>query len=229
MQHVPLWLRGLVLRFEVATERSLLQFAAALPAGARLLDAGAGEGQYQRYFRHCRYVGVDLAIGDVAWDYRSLDAVADLTQLPFADGAFTAAINIVVLEHTKDPAIVLAEIGRVLRPGGELLLVVPQEWGVHQVPHDYFRYTRYGLELLLTRAGFVDLRIAPTGGFFTLLGRRVLDAVLFFQGGFRWLLLPFFALLAGPIGILLPFLDGLDRERLTTLGYIVHARRPKAG
>jgi SAM-dependent methyltransferase len=226
---VPRPLKRLLLRFEVAIEEELERFAAELPAGTRLLDAGAGECQYEHLFRHCRYVAVDLGVGDTAWDYSQLDALGDLTALPLRDGACEAALNVVVLEHTREPARVLAEIGRVLRPGGRLLLVAPQEWAVHQVPHDYFRYTRFGLQYLLEQAGFEQIEIRPGGGFFTLLGRRLLDAALFFQGGWRWLLLPPAALLLGPAGVLVPWLDVLDRERLTTLGYFCRATRGASG
>ena len=221
----PRPLRRLLLRFEVAIEEELERFAAELPPGTLVLDAGAGECQYEHLFGHCRYLALDLAVGDTTWDYRRLDAIGDLSALPLRDGACQAALNVVVLEHTREPARVLAEIARVLRPGGPLLLVAPQEWAVHQVPNDYFRYTRYGLQYLLEQAGFEALEIRPGGGFFTLLGRRLLDAALFFQGGWRWLLLPPAALLLGPAGVLLPFLDGLDRERLSTLGYFCRARR----
>jgi len=220
---VPRPLKRLLLRFEVAIEEELERFAAELPAGTRLLDAGAGECQYQRLFRHCRYVAVDLGVGDAAWDYTRLDVLGNLTALPLLDGACEAALNVVVLEHTREPARVLAEIARVLRPGGRLLLIAPQEWAVHQVPHDYFRYTRFGLQYLLEQAGFDQIEIRAGGGFFTLLGRRLLDAALFFQGGWRWLLLPPAALLLGPAGVLVPCLDVLDRERLTTLGYFCRA------
>ena len=227
MQRLPQWLQRPVLRFEAEIRRSLCAFAAELPAGSRVLDAGAGECQHAQRFAHCRYTGVDLRVGDASWNYSRIDVVGDLARLPFVDRAFAAALNIVVLEHTTDPAQVLAELARVMQPGGRLLLIAPQEWGMHQTPHDYFRYTRFGLELLLGRAGFGDLQIAPVGGFFTLLGRRCLEATLFFQGGWRWLLLPFVALLAGPVGVLLPCLDALDRRKLTTLGYVVRARRAR--
>ncbi|HYM09883.1 MAG TPA: class I SAM-dependent methyltransferase [Bryobacterales bacterium] len=223
--HLPAWLHRRLLRFEAAIDDEVRRFARSLPPGARVLDAGAGEADDARYFSHCRYTGVDLGVGDAAWDYSQLDAVADLERLPFRDAAFAAAVNIVVLEHTKDPARVLAEIARVLAPGAPFLLIAPQEWGVHQAPHDYFRYTRHGLEWLLTQAGFGDLRIEPAGGFFTLLGRRLLDAVLYFQGGWRWLLFPFAAVLAGSAGLALPALDFLDRHKDTTLGYICLAKK----
>jgi SAM-dependent methyltransferase len=221
----PRWLHRRMLRFEARTVEELRQFAASLPAGARVLDAGAGECQHREYFGSARYTAVDLAIGDRTWDYSKIDAVADLEQLPFPDACFQAALNVVVLEHTQRPGQVLKEIGRVLEPGGRLLLIVPQEWGVHQSPHDYFRFTRHGLDLLLREAGFASFTIAPVGGFFTLVGRRLLDTVVFFMRGWRWLLFPFAAVLCGPAGLLAPFLDGLDGDKHTTLGYACIAVR----
>jgi len=222
---LPPPLRRMLLRFEGAIEVRVRQLALSLPAGAKTLDAGAGEGRYARLFAHCCYIGVDLGVGDLGWDYSRLDARADLERLPFRDACFAAALNVTVLEHVREPARVLAEIARVLRPGAPFLLIAPQEWEVHQAPHDYFRYTRYGLEWLLRQAGFVEVQIEPGGGFFTLLGRRLLDSVLFFQGGWRWMLFPLAAAVAGPAGVLLPYLDFLDREKRTTLGYLCLAKK----
>ena len=218
-------LRRVALRTETVIDDRVGDFARSLPADTRLLDAGAGEGQHRRHFAHCRYIGVDLAVGEAAWDYSRLDALADLARLPFPDSCFAAAINIVVLEHVAEPSQVLAELARVLQSGGRLLLVAPQEWCVHQAPHDYYRYTRYGLEHLLTRAGFCRLRIEPLGGFFTLLGRRLLDAILYFQGGWRWLLFLPAAVLLAPIGLLLPWLDFLDARKDSTLCYACLAQK----
>jgi SAM-dependent methyltransferase len=222
---LPPAVRRRLLRFEADIERQVELFAGELPDSARVLDAGAGEGKHASYFARCRYVAVDLAIGETAWDYSRLDTVADLARLPFADATFDAALNIVVLEHLPEPWRALGEIGRVLRPGAPLLVAAPQEWGVHQAPHDYFRYTRHGLQRLLEQAGFCQIAIEPAGGFFVLLGRRFLDAVLYFQGGLRWLLFPLVAVFAGAAGLLLPFLDFLDSKKDSTLGYLCRARK----
>jgi SAM-dependent methyltransferase len=168
---------------------------------------------------------VDLAVGDVAWNYGQLDAICNLNALPFGGGVFDAALNVVTLEHLPDPQLALCEIARVMRAGGKLLLVAPHEWEVHQSPHDYFRYTRHGLRLLLERAGFGEIRIEAVGGFFRLLGRRLLNGLQFFTGGARWILfLPAAALLIPP-AIVLPLLDSLDRNKDFTLGYICTARK----
>jgi SAM-dependent methyltransferase len=223
---LPRALRRHVLHFEAAIEDAVARFAAALEAGARVLDAGAGEGRYACYFPRQRYCGVDLGIGDRAWDYSALDTVADLARLPFAAGCFAGAIHIVTLEHVREPAAVLREIARVLAPGGTLLVAAPHEWEVHQAPHDYYRYTRYGLAYLLERAGLVEIEIRPVGGYFRLLARRLLNGLQFFTGGLRWLGLVPAALLLAPPALLVPLLDFLDHDRNFTLGYICTARKP---
>ena len=126
---LPRWLHRLILRFEALIEDRVSDFARSLPVGTRVLDAGAGECRYARDFSHCRYVAVDLAVGDSDWDYSRLDGVADLARLPFRDGSFGAAINIVVLEHVPEPRAVLAELSRVLAPGARLLLAAPPGMG----------------------------------------------------------------------------------------------------
>jgi SAM-dependent methyltransferase len=225
LDHMPRWLSRHVLHFEAAIEEAVSGFAAALPAAARVLDAGAGEVRHARYFARQRYCGVDLAVGDRAWNYSRLDAVADLTHLPFASGCFDAAINIVTLEHVREPESVMREIARVLAPAAPLLAIVPHEWEVHQSPHDYFRYTRHGMAYLLERAGMVDIEIRPVGGYFRLLARRLLNGLQFFSGGMRWLGFIPAALLLVPPALLIPYLDFLDRDRNFTLGYICTARK----
>jgi len=221
----PRWLRRHVLHLEGLIEDAVARAAAALPDRARVLDAGAGESPHAAYFARQRYCGVDLAVGDGAWDYSRLDVLADLTRLPFPTGCFDAAINISTLEHVREPACVLRELARTLAPGGALLLIVPFDWEVHQAPHDYYRYTRHGLAYLLERAGFVEIEIQPAGGYFRLLARRLLNGLQFFAAGFRWLGFLPAALVLVPPGLVLPFFDFLDRDRNFTLGYICTAKK----
>jgi SAM-dependent methyltransferase len=222
---LPPFLRRHILHFETAIDDALAEFAPAVPPGARVLDAGSGEGRHARFFPQARYYGVDLAIGDPHWNYRDLDAVADLGALPFREAAFAACINIVTLEHVREPHCVLRELARTLEPGGRLLLVAPHEWEVHQAPHDYFRYTRHGLEYLLTQAGFESIEIRAVGGYFRLLSRRLLNGLQFFTGGVRWIAFLPAALLLGLPAAVLPLFDFLDRERNFTLGYICTAHK----
>ena len=130
-------------------------------------------------------------------------------------------MNIVTLEHVKEPGLALREIYRVLAPEGRLLLIVPHEWEVHQSPHDYFRYTKHGAAYLLAQAGFRDYTIQPVGGYFRLLSRRLLNGLQFFRGPLVLLA----ALVLVPPALVLPLFDGLDRERNFTLGYVCIARK----
>jgi len=220
----PGFIRRRLMRVEAAIERAIDEFALATASGARVLDAGCGEGAYVGRFPNARVVGVDLAVGDSEWDYTGLDVRADLARLPFPDDSFDSCINIVTLEHVPEPAAVLTELGRVLQPGGRILIVAPQLWEVHQAPHDYFRFTRYGLERLLVQAGFDGVTIEPIGGFFTLLARRLANSLNFFQGGVRWVLFPFVAVAALVPALLLPSLDFLDRKKDFTLAWKCQAR-----
>lgn len=215
----PQFLQRYILHFEASIEDALRAFVRTLPTNARVLDAGAGEAQYASLFRPFRYVAVDLGVGDTSWSYEALDAVADLAQLPFASDVFDAAVNIVTLEHVTKPAVVIGELARVLRPGGALLLVTPLEWEEHQQPHDYFRYTRYGVTHLLESSGLHVEQLDAVGGMFRLLARRMMTAGLFAP-----FLLPVFA----PMALALPLLDGLDRNRHFTLGHICVARKPSS-
>jgi SAM-dependent methyltransferase len=213
---MPRWLRRHVLHFEAAIEDAVVKFAAALPEGALVLDAGAGEGAYKAYFKKQRYCGIDLAIGDYSWNYSGLDALADLTNLPFPSDCFDACVNIVTLEHVREPGAVLAELTRILKPGGRVLMIVPQEWEVHQMPHDYYRYTRYGMRYLMDKAGLHGVHVYPVGGYFRLVSRRLLNGLQFFRG--FWVVPA--ALLLTPPALVLPLFEFLDHDRNFTLGYI---------
>jgi SAM-dependent methyltransferase len=223
---VPRWIRERVQADIYALYAFGREIGAALPAGARVLDAGAGEGRYRSHLAHTRYVGVDLAVGDAMWDYSRLDAVCDLTHLSFGSATFDAVVCTQVIEHVAEPAQVLGEIARVLKPGGRLFLSAPQSWPQHQKPHDYFRYTSFGLDYLFQGAGLSTQKIRPMGGYFWFLSFQLQNINFWlFPRGMRWRFLtwPLRACLGFLFQLVLPlmlyYLDPLDRIKDETLGY----------
>jgi len=191
-----------------------------------VLDAGAGESRHKEYFHRTRYIALDTGYGDSEWDYSGLDICGDLGNIPLRNCSVDCILCMVVLEHTQNPRQVLKEFGRILKPEGTLFMVVPFLWEEHQIPHDYFRFTRYGVRSLFESGPFrLDL-VSPIGGFFWLCARRSIALLSFFQRGWRWILFPF---LAPFFGLLFPlalyFMDGLDREKSYSLGFRIRATK----
>lgn len=209
--------------------------ASEVGAGARVLDAGAGEGPYRTLFGHASYVAVDDGRGDPRWDYETLNVSGDLLHLPFRDACVDAVLCTETLEHLTDPGRFLSEVARVLRPGGRLYLTAPQAFKEHQQPHDYFRFTQFGLRHLLGKAGLAADEVEPEGGYFRFLGDKIQPTHRYLFAKDRALVWKIVFLLLQPFSMLLftvvapvvcSWLDPLDRKRVHTTGYLVVARKP---
>jgi SAM-dependent methyltransferase len=118
-----------------------------------VLDAGAGRAPYRDLFAHARYETADF-LAVKGKKYIEPDYVCDLAEIPVEDARFDHVVLTQVLEHLPEPAKVLAELRRVLKPGGTLWLTAPLFYAEHERPFDFFRYTQFGLRHLLESAGF---------------------------------------------------------------------------
>lgn len=97
------------------------------------------------------------------------DLIADLNEhLPVGDSVADTVLCLSVMEHLREPQSFLSEAHRILRAGGTMLLQVPFMWRVHEAPHDYFRYTKYGLEYMFAKAGFCEVQVYPQTGFWVM-------------------------------------------------------------
>jgi len=137
-----------------------------IPNGSRILDAGAGELRYKKYFSHCDYVSQDLCIGDKEWYFNDIDIKSNIYDIPVEGESFDYILCAQVLEHLEFPELAFKEFNRILKKNGKLLLTAPLGQGEHQTPHDYFRYTKYGLNSLGKRSGLNLVYIKPAGGIF---------------------------------------------------------------
>ena len=195
-----------------------------------LYDLGSGESPYKEFFlTHAdSYIAVDWAD---SFHVTNADIEADLNKpLPIDSEVADSIVSLSVLEHLYEPQVMLNEAFRVLKKGGSIILQVPWQWWIHEAPHDYFRYTPYGLKHMLKKAGFVDIEVEPQAGFFTTLvlklnyfslrficGPKIIRAFLKVSYSIFWY-----------IGqVLAPLLDKLDRNwAAETCGYFVTARKP---
>jgi SAM-dependent methyltransferase len=148
-------------------------------ARGRLLDVGCGDKPYERLFRPYvrEYVGVEYEATFRKTSAQSRakgpDVVYDGKTLPFEDQSFDTVMSIQVLEHTPEPGHLIAEMARVLKPDGVLILGAPFSFRLHEEPHDYFRYTPHGLRVLCDQAGLRIDRIERVGHLWSLLGHKM--------------------------------------------------------
>lgn len=135
-----------------------------------VVDLGCGMKPYQSWlgFAADRWLGFDLPSS--ASGKPRADAFATGTDVPLRDGAADCVVSTQVIEHVPRPFEVVAEAARLLKPGGSLLLSAPQAQWLHEEPHDYFRYTKYGLMELARSAGLTPLHVVPFGGAVALIG-----------------------------------------------------------
>ncbi len=201
--------------------------AAELPAGAQVLDVGAGDSPYRELFAHLDYKTSDWA-NSVHPGARAVDYVGSADDLPVPDAAFDAVILTQVLEHVPNPADVLAELHRILRPGGRLYMTMPLTWELHELPFDFFRYTAPGLQSLLRGAGFEELEINPRNDCFATIA-QVLQNISLTMGSYpdgRDAERAQAAAALSALGDQLLQFSPLDARHILPLGYSVRARRP---
>ncbi len=131
--------------------RRLPALIAAAGEAATLLNIGSGR------TRHApNMVNIDIGA------FPQVDVVGDAQRLPILDATADLAVCTALLEHVPDPAAVVAEIRRTLRPGGLAFVETPFLQPYHEGPDDYQRYTIMGLRRLFS--GFTVLECGVVGG-----------------------------------------------------------------
>jgi ubiquinone/menaquinone biosynthesis C-methylase UbiE len=160
------------------------QALAKIPAGARILDAGAGEQPYKSFCSHLRYVAQDFARYDGmgngkglqtgSWNQSSLDIVCDITAIPEPDASYDAVLCLEVLEHLPEPLLALGELSRLLKPGGQLILTAPFCSLTHFAPYHFITgfsiyFYRHHLPLL----GLEIMEAIPNGNYFEYLAQEL--------------------------------------------------------
>jgi len=201
--------------------------ALSLPYTGTVIDLGCGSSPYKENIlgQASTYVGVDWT--NSIHGRAGVDVFANLSRpLPFRDDCADVIVSFQTLEHLPEPSLFLAESLRILKPGGSIYMTVPFMWHVHEEPHDYYRYTRYGLLYLFEKAGFKDIAVKENTGFWQTWALKFnYHTSRFARGLYRYLWIPFWWLTQ----TISPVLDRIDNNPHETASYTVTACKPASG
>ena len=158
-----------------------------------VLDVGAGAQPYRGLLSpSVTYRAIDIAEAGDSFGYQNPDTEYFSGDVwPVASDSVDVVLSTETLEHVPDPDRFLAEVNRVLRRGGMLILTVPFSARWHYVPHDYWRFTPSGLQMLLERNGFGSVRVHARGNALTVAMLKcsalILPLLMSPAGRWRWL------------------------------------------
>ena len=128
-----------------------------IPERSSVLSVGAGGEINDLLEEHAKLRNFTILSIDIDPN-RSPDVVGDICTYDIGEGLFDVVIMGEVLEHLHSPQSGLDNVLRSLKPKGKLLLTVPFIMPIHDAPYDYFRFTRYGLELLLKKFSSFEIK-----------------------------------------------------------------------
>lgn len=203
--------------FFKSLKRAIMQFGR-----GEVLDIGCGNKPYASLFSSAvtRYVGVDIEQSHL----QKVDIICPATAIPLPDNSFDTVLCTQTIEHVFDHQKLLSEAYRLLRPGGHLILSGPFYWPLHEEPYDFFRFTRYGFEQLLSSTGFLVLAVEENGGSWALAGQALIHSlcqskiwpVRFLFNSLRLYIL--FNLIFG-------LMEAIDHNPISTTNYVALAKK----
>lgn len=140
--------------------------AVASYVSGRVIDIGAGHyDRYSRLFTYDEYVRTDIVPNE------GIELVCPASEIPVPDESFDSAVSTQVYEHLADPLAAAREMYRVLKKGGYAVVTAPQMNELHEQPHDFYRYTKFGLTKLFEDAGFEVVELHQRGGYYATLAQ----------------------------------------------------------
>ncbi|MEO6611860.1 MAG: class I SAM-dependent methyltransferase [Chitinophagaceae bacterium] len=198
-------------------------------ANGKVLDIGCGYKPYKKIFAGNKtvtaYTGCDL--NQTSLD--TVDIIYDGKKIPLLGESIDTIFSTQVIEHVFDHGQILREAYRLLKMNGKIILSAPLYWPVHGEPHDFYRFTKFGLDALLKKNGFKTLEIMENGGAWATAGQSLVHSFefstkrsvffrglrfLFFHAGGLWLTNTFFK-----------WADKTDYNPVNTINYVVVAEK----
>jgi SAM-dependent methyltransferase len=189
-----------------------------LYAKGKVLDIGCGN-------KPSEYIGCDI----VQSSQQKADIICDATSIPLPSNDFDTIFSTQTIEHVSEHQKVINEAYRLLKPNGYLILSGPLYWPLHEEPNDYFRFTKYGFEHILTKAGFKIEKIFENGGMWATSGQSIIHSLVNSNTKFLpvriWRFLFFKLKILWLHNLIFSWLDKVDYNTSMTMNYVIVAKK----
>ena len=190
-----------------------------------LADVGCGKKPFApllKPFIH-RHIGIDHP--DTLHGFEHIDVIGTVYNTGLKSNICDSVLCSAVLEHLEEPGEAICEAFRILKPMGHAVYSVPFIYPVHEAPRDFFRYTRYGIGHLFTKAGFEIVNIEPMAGYFLTVAQFLSFGIAAIDRGIirRLRIIPLFLRVFQSMCY---YLDKIIPQPGYTWAYFVVARKP---
>jgi SAM-dependent methyltransferase len=159
--------------------------------------------------------------------FNNVDLVCDAETMPLRDDCVDKIMNLAMLEHVRNPIGVVAEMYRVMRPGGEVLCYVPFLQPFHAAPHDYQRWTAVGAKELFSAYSSVEVSVGAgsTSALLWVFLEWLSTLLSLGSQKLKDLLFMVLMVLLSPIKLLDLFLELLPGNQLAASGFFIVAKK----
>lgn len=187
----------------------------------KVLFVGSG-GELEVFVRNFQYSSITTI--DIQLE-RNPDILMDAKDLKFDDNSFDTIFILEVLEHINEPHLAVEEVLRTLKPNGNTVLSTPFVFGLHDAPHDYFRFTKFGIDYLFRN--FEKISLKPRTGFFWTIVVLMARLIMAKNRYHKIIAIPviLFGVILSPI---IYFVDYVMPDDITT-GYVAIYKKPQIG
>ena len=193
-----------------------------------VLDIGCGNKPYEKKISGLvdKYIGCDI----VQSNLNKVDIITPADNIPLESNTFDTVISTQTIEHVENHQGLVYEAYRLLKPGGYFILSGPFNWQLHEEPYDFFRFSKYGFELILKKAGFELIELKENGGMWSVVGQYILMNINNEHSGRGRKMRLLFKIIKRFKGINLinrffEFLDKSDYNTINTINYVIVARK----
>lgn len=185
--------------------------------GMKVLTVGSGGDVNKVLYKYSEVKCFEVVSLDIDKN-RSPDILGDICTESLGFSCLDVVFLCEVLEHVHSPSQALENIYVALKPGGKLILSVPFALPMHDRPNDFFRFTRYGLKLLLSK--FSEVSIEERNTYFEAIDVIWMRLIIEKKSILSYIILPTIYFLKRPLTLLLNKI--LISDGITT-GYVVTA------